>query len=110
LSATVRWWITALFPDSVWLMSLAQATHALNFAGFFAAAMHLLAQYFPGRMNGHGQGVFYGFSSGVGGVVGALLAGQLWTVGGGQLAFQVGGTTCLVAALIAGTKLRPPVQ
>lgn len=106
LSAALRWGITALFPDSIWLMSLAQATHALNFAGFFAAAMHLLAQYFPGRMNGHGQGVFYGFSSGIGGVVGALLAGQLWTVGGGQLAFQVGGAVCLLAAAIALLAMR----
>ena len=107
LSAALRWWVIALFPDNVWLMSLAQVTHALNFAGFFAAAMHLLAQYFPGRMNGHGQGVFYGFSSGIGGVVGALLAGQLWTVGGGRLAFLVGGGVCVVAALMAATMLNP---
>ena len=107
LSAALRWWVIALFPDNVWLMSLAQVTHALNFAGFFAAAMHLLAQYFPGRMNGHGQGVFYGFSSGIGGVVGALLAGQLWTIGGGRLAFLVGGGFCLVAAAMAATLLKP---
>ena len=107
LSATLRWWLIALFPENVWLMSLAQVTHALNFAGFFAAAMHLLAQFFPGRMNGHGQGVFYGFSSGIGGVAGALLAGQLWEIGGGRLAFLVGGAVCLIAAVIAATALRP---
>ncbi|WP_083537862.1 MFS transporter [Pseudoxanthomonas mexicana] len=82
LSASVRWLVTALFPDNAPVMVLAQLTHALNFGAFFAAAMQLLVRFFPGRMNGHGQGVFYGLSSGVGGVCGALLAGQLWRISG----------------------------
>ncbi|RYZ71115.1 MAG: MFS transporter, partial [Lysobacteraceae bacterium] len=69
-------------------------------AAFFAAAMLLLAEYFPGRHNGHGQGVFYGLSSGVGGVVGALLAGQLWRIGG-QAAFVASGFISLAAFAIA---------
>ena len=107
LSAALRWWVTALFPDSVWLIGFAQLTHAINFAGFFAAAMYLLALYFPGRMNGHGQGIFYGFSSGIGGVTGALLAGKLWTIGGGRLAFLVGGGFCIAAAVLVIAFLRP---
>ena len=100
LSAAIRWWITALWPDSIPMMLLAQLTHALNFGAFFAAVMQLLVRFFPGRMNGHGQGVFYGLSSGVGGVVGALLAGQLWHFGG-HVAFLASGGIALVAALIA---------
>ncbi|KAF1710569.1 MFS transporter [Pseudoxanthomonas kalamensis DSM 18571] len=100
LSAALRWWAIALWPDNVWVMVLAQTTHALSFGAFFAAAMQLLARYFPGRMNGHGQGVFYGLSSGVGGVAGALLAGQLWRFGGG-MAFAVSGGIALLAAAIA---------
>ena len=64
------------------------------------AAMLLLAEYFPGRHNGHGQGVFYGLSSGIGGVVGALLSGQLWHFGG-QLAFAVSGFVALLAFAVA---------
>lgn len=101
LGVTVlRWWATALFPDSLPVLVLAQMTHAFSFAAFFAAAMLLLAEYFPGRHNGHGQGVFYGLSSGVGGVIGALLAGQLWRFGG-QVAFAVSGFIALAACGVA---------
>ena len=96
----LRWWVTAAWPDSLMMMVLAQTTHAFSFAAFFAAAMLLLAEYFPGRHNGHGQGVFYGLSSGVGGVIGALLAGQLWRIGG-QAAFVASGFIALTAFAIA---------
>ena len=97
---SLRWWVTAAWPDSLPVMVLAQTTHAFSFAAFFAAAMLLLAEYFPGRHNGHGQGVFYGLSSGVGGVIGALLAGQLWRIGG-QAAFVASGFIALAAFAIA---------
>ena len=101
LGVTVlRWWATAAWPDSLPVMVLAQMTHAFSFAAFFAAAMLLLAEYFPGRHNGHGQGVFYGLSSGVGGVIGALLAGQLWRFGG-EVAFAAGGFIALSAFGVA---------
>ena len=96
----LRWWVTAAWPDSLPVMVIAQMTHAFSFAAFFTAAMLLLADYFPGRHNGHGQGVFYGLSSGVGGVIGALLAGQLWRFGG-EAAFAVGGFIALAAFGVA---------
>ncbi|MEO6104696.1 MAG: MFS transporter [Pseudoxanthomonas sp.] len=99
-TAALRWWATALWPDNIPIMVLAQLTHALNFGAFFAAVMQLLVRFFPGRMNGHGQGVFYGLSSGVGGVVGALTAGQLWHLGG-NVAFLASGCFATIAALIA---------
>jgi PPP family 3-phenylpropionic acid transporter len=100
LSAALRWWTTGLFPDSAPVMVLAQLTHAINFGAFFAAVMQLLVRFFPGRLNGHGQGVFYGLSSGVGGVTGALAAGQLWRFGG-ETAFIAAGCAALLAACIA---------
>ena len=100
LSAALRWWATAAWPDSVPLIVAAQLTHALNFGAFFAPVMQLLVRFFPGRMNGHGQGIFYGLSSGVGGVIGALAAGQLWHLGG-NVAFLAAGCIALLAAGIA---------
>lgn len=107
-SAALRWLATALFPDSVLVMTLAQLTHAINFAAFFAAAMQLMAQYFPGPLAGHGQGVFYGFSSGIGGALGALIAGQAWRIGSGRLAFEVAAGFAAVAAFIVWRWVRPP--
>lgn len=103
--AAVRWVATALWPENLLLMCLAQLSHAITFGAFYAACMQLMAEYFPGRAAGHGQGVFYGFSSGVGGVVGALIAGQAWKLGGGALAFEVAGGAALLAAFIAWREL-----
>lgn len=99
-SAVLRWWATALWPENLAVMLAAQATHALSFAAFFAAAMQLLAQHFPGRLNGHAQGLFYGFSSGLGGVLGALVAGQLWPWGDGRVAFLAAGAFALLGCVI----------
>ena len=101
LLGALRWCVTALFPQNLSLMTLAQLTHAITFAASFAACIILLARYFPGRLNGHAQGVFYGFSSGIGGVLGALLAGQAWRIGGGQLAFLFGAGISAVAFIVA---------
>ncbi|MCW4455436.1 MFS transporter [Flavobacterium sp. MXW15] len=106
-SAVLRWWATALWPDNLPVMLVAQSTHCLGFAAFFASAMQLLARYFPGNLNGHGQGLFYGFSSGLGGVLGALIAGQLWPFGNGQVAFLAGGGFALVGTVIAWYWLPP---
>ncbi|GGK05006.1 MFS transporter [Luteimonas terricola] len=100
-SAVLRWWATALWPENLAVMLVAQATHALSFAAFFAAAMQLLARHFPGRLNGHAQGLFYGFSSGLGGVLGALIAGQLWPFGNGHVAFLAAGAFALAGCVIA---------
>lgn len=100
-SAVLRWWATALWPEQVAVMLVAQATHALSFAAFFAAAMQLLARHFPGALNGHAQGLFYGFSSGLGGVLGALVAGQLWPLGEGRVAFLAAGGFALAGCVIA---------
>ncbi len=105
-SAALRWWVTALLPENAMLMTLAQATHGLNFAALFAACIKLLADYFPGRMNGHAQGIYYGFSSGIGGVLGAWLAGALWRIDAGRSAFLAAGAIAACAALLCALELR----
>ncbi|KRG70643.1 MFS transporter [Pseudoxanthomonas dokdonensis] len=109
LSSTVRWAVTALFPQNLAIMLVAQSAHALGFAAFFAAAMQLLASYFPGRLNGHAQGLFYGFSSGVGGVLGALIAGQLWNIDQGRTAFLAASGFALIGAVLCFFALSLPL-
>ena len=107
LAASLRWTMTALWPQQAVLLALAQVLHALCFAAFFTACMQYLAGFFPGRSNGHAQGVFYGFSSGVGGVLGALCAGLAWEHGGGRLAFLLAAAIAVAATVIAFIWLRP---
>src|SRR5688572_28294372 len=44
----LRWAVVAAWPESLPLMALAQATHALSFAMFHACCMRLMADFFPG--------------------------------------------------------------
>lgn len=107
LAITVlRWTIVALAGGSMPLMLAAQLTHALGFALFHACLMQRMAQLFPGRDGSAGQGLLYGFSSGLGGVIGALLAAGLWEWQGGHAAFLGGALLCLVALWLHGATQR----
>jgi MFS transporter, PPP family, 3-phenylpropionic acid transporter len=101
LASVLRWAMVALMPGSLPLMAGAQLIHALSFGAFHAASMRRIAEYFPGRLGQHGQGLLYGFSSGLGGVLGALLAGLLWQPFGGLGAFLAAAVICLIALLLA---------
>jgi PPP family 3-phenylpropionic acid transporter len=93
-----RWAVVALFASSMPLMLLAQSTHALGFALFHACLMQRMAALFPGHEASAGQGLLYGFSSGLGGVIGALFAAVLWEWQGGVAAF-LGGAALTALAL-----------
>jgi len=105
----VRWSVVALLPDSLTAMVLAQCAHALSFGAFHAACMQRVAEFFPGRLGQQGQGILFGFSSGIGGVLGALMAGGLWQLAGGMAAFLAASAVCVLAWLVAWLT-RMPVQ
>lgn len=100
-SGAARWLAVALLPGYGWIMLTAQLTHALSFAAFYAAAMRLLARYFPGRLMGYGQGIYSSIASGVGGVLGALITAQLWSIGNGYGAFMAASALCIVGFWLA---------
>jgi len=101
LGVTVlRWVVVALFAGSMPLMLAAQLTHALGFALFHACLMQRMAALFPGHEASAGQGLLYGFSSGLGGVVGALAAALLWEWQGGVAAFLGGAALTLLALVL----------
>lgn len=92
----LRWIVTALYAGSLPIMFAAASLHAFSFAVFHACCMRQMAAFFPGDRAVAGQGLLYGFSSGVGGVLGAGLAAWMWDIGGGRAAFLAGaGVTAL---------------
>ena len=104
-----RWIVTALFADSFAWMALAQATHALGFAMFHACNMRLMSVYFPGQRAATGQSLLYGFSSGIGGVLGAGLAALAWEQASGTAAFGAAAIVALIAmAVYAGRRAPVP--
>ena len=101
----VRWLAVAwLGPSFAW-MALAQTGHALSFAAFHAGCMRRMAELFPQRGDMlAAQGLLYGFSGGIGGVMGAGVASVAWQHGGGQWAFIAGALATLAGfALLLAT-------
>lgn len=107
LLGVVRWLLVARYPDDMVLMALVQIIHAVNFGAFFAASMALVQRFFPGRLSVHGQGMLYGFSSGIGGVLGALLAGMVWEAYGGGATFVMAASASLLGFLLSVWFIRP---
>jgi PPP family 3-phenylpropionic acid transporter len=103
----LRWLVVAFFADSLAIMALAQTGHALSFAVFHACTMRLMADFFPGERAGAGQSLLYGFSQGLGGVLGALIAAVAWeSHGGGTLAFVLGAAASAAAFLLYALRRR----
>lgn len=114
-ASALRWACIGVWPASLGMMAVMQIFHGFSFALFHACCMHLIADEFRGRSAGQGQGLLYGLSSGVGGVIGALGAGIAWNMGGGLAAFLVGALTCVLAIpiafrLLAGLRDVPPAS
>jgi len=102
-----RWLLTAFLPSSASAMALAQLAHALTFGAFHAASMQLVVRFFPGALVIRGQGLLYGFSSGVGGVLGGLAAGGFWHLGGGRAAFLFAALVSLAGFTLSAWAIKP---
>ena len=98
LASALRWWLTAHLgagPALVWV----QLLHGLSFGAFFVAAIHHLERTVPEGLRATGRALFGAVAFGVGGVLGAVMAGRLYDLGGGRLAFDAAAALDLVAPL-----------
>lgn len=95
----LRWFMTALFSDVLWLIVLAQCLHAASFGLFHASAIHLIDDYFPGH-KGRGQAIYSSVSFGVGGALGSLYSGYLWDYLSPVTMFFVAGAIALFGAVL----------
>lgn len=96
--AVLRWLLVGLFVEVVAVQMVAQVLHAATFGIFHASAIHLTHQYFPGVTQGRGQALYSSISFGVGGALGSLTSGLLWSTVGAS-------GTYVVAAGFAGLGL-----
>lgn len=102
LAATaLRWFLVAFYAQSLWLLAFTQLLHAASFALFHSASMVFIGEHFTRCQQSRGQGVYLGGVYGVGGAIGAYVAGALWLDGlGATTAFLTAGIVALVAALL----------
>ncbi|WP_201352154.1 MFS transporter [Hydrogenimonas urashimensis] len=75
-ATSLRWAMLWLFPDSLPMTFAAQSLHALSFALYHTTAITLLHTLY--RRKALAQQFFLGISYGLGGFVGALVAGRLY--------------------------------
>ncbi len=87
--AVLRWLLIGLFVDLVAVQIVAQALHAATFGVFHASAIHLTHQYFPGVTQGRGQALYSSISFGLGGALGSLTSGLLWSGAGASWTYAV---------------------
>ena len=101
LLAIVRWTLTALYPESLSFMLLAQVLHAATFGIFHAAAIQLIHQDFSGRHQGKGQALYSSMSFGAGGAVGSLYAAYSWELLGAETTYLLAAGVSVMAFIVA---------
>ncbi len=99
--AALRWALTGLFPDALWIVIPAQALHAASFGVYHAAAIALFHRHFAGRHHGQGQALYSSVTFGVGGALGAWYSGLLWDSAGPTVAFLTAAALAASGFLIA---------
>ncbi len=94
LVTAFRWFLLYLFPDSIVLTFSSQSLHAISFALYHTAAItYVFSLYSQKKL---AQQFFLGIAFGLGGSVGAVLAGQIY----GSSLFLVETIITLIAFMV----------
>lgn len=97
----LRWYLMAEFGDVVTVMILTQLIHAFSYGLFHSSAMQFLKQHFTKKQQNRGQALYVGGVFGVGGAIGAYMAGFVWLDGAGAVqSYYLAAGLALLAALI----------
>ncbi len=107
LLSVLRWCLTGLIPENLWLMLFAQTLHAVSFGVLHVVGIALVHHYFSPSNHGQGQAMFSSFGFGVGGALGALCSGMMWDSLGAAATFMVAAAAVLIAALCATIWIKP---
>ena len=97
MAATAARWFLSSFASEYYGFLALQTIHGLSFGAFFLLAVGELRVLVPEGLRATGQALLISSTAGVGGMLGALIAGQMHGLGGSPLAFQVAGAITLLA-------------
>lgn len=100
-AGVLRWLMVGYGVQSALVIVLAQLLHAATFGMHHAAAVQYVHRYFVGRHQGRGQALYSSIAYGVGGAVGALVTGYLWTNLGPARTFAVAASVCAIGLIAA---------
>jgi PPP family 3-phenylpropionic acid transporter len=82
LLTAIRWLMTAYFADNGFILIVSQCLHAFSFGLLHVVSIKYIAIFYPGKQQLHGQALYSGLGFGLGGALGAYLAGLGWAAYG----------------------------
>lgn len=97
----LRWLLIAFRVDSLVLLIVAQTLHAATFGVSHLAVMRIAREHFGAEHQGKGQALFNSVGYGLGGMLGSLSSGALWSGYGAGLVYGISALLFLVAFVIA---------
>jgi MFS transporter, PPP family, 3-phenylpropionic acid transporter len=100
LLAALRFVMIGWGVGSVAIVLLAQTLHAASFGSYHAAAVALTHQYFRGKHQAKGQGLYASISFGLGGTLGGLMSGYAWEPLGAGWTFTLSACCALIGFAI----------
>ncbi|GAA5138869.1 MFS transporter [Thalassotalea piscium] len=99
--SAIRWYLTGSFAGSAWILLIVQLMHAASFGLYHSASIQYLQQHFAANQQNRGQAIYIGGVYGVGGALGAYIAGVLWQGGiGATQAFNYAAIVALIGAIV----------
>jgi MFS transporter, PPP family, 3-phenylpropionic acid transporter len=99
--SSLRWLMTAWAAHSLPLLLVAQTMHMASFGLFHAVAVLLVHRAFGGRLQGRGQALYSAVGFGIGGALGSLGSGYVWSAAGAPGAWTAAALVSAVAMVIA---------
>lgn len=108
LLTAIRWLLIAYLSENMSILLVAQLIHALSFGVAHAACIETIRQFFKGSHAGQGQALYSSITFGLGGAVGAITAGFLWSVNG-ELLYSVSAAAAFIAAFIVFFYIKTPL-
>jgi PPP family 3-phenylpropionic acid transporter len=101
LLTAIRWLMTAYFADNGFILIVSQCLHAFSFGLLHVVSIKYIAIFYPGKQQLHGQALYSGLGFGLGGALGAYLAGLGWAAYGAVWVFVAAAIVALITGVMA---------
>ena len=105
LIAAVRWCLVAVFPDNLSVILFTQALHAVTYGLYHIVMIQIIDMAFVGRYQIRGQALYSSITFGLGGAVGSVVSGYIWTYFGQQELFLYSGLMMGVVMILSSLVL-----
>lgn len=109
--SAIRWYITGSFSESIYWLVFSQCFHAFSFALYHSASIKFLQTHFSVNQQNRAQAIYIAGVYGLGGAIGAYVAGYFWLDGLGAVhSYNIAALFAFLAACIACFLVVVPTQ